>query len=302
MSKTSSIAALIVCLIVPLTAAADALDDARSEFEAGLTLLDDERFAEASAAFERSIQHHETVGAQYNLGLAQRGLGHITRAVASFERVLELAAPEDEALRSNAVALLEELLARVARLDLEVSGDPDSVTLDGEPVQPGEVRLDPGRHLILVRRAGFAEQREMVELAVGGHQTVSIDAAAQPLATRLTITVNPVDAHIRVDGLPRGRSGTELRLEPGDHRVQIEADGYETHERTVRLVPGVAERLAVHLSPSESEITSEAWFWVVLLGAAALIGGGIGLGIYLNQAPEYDGGSLDMVLFNLVEF
>lgn len=288
----------------PTLASADAVADAREAFEEGLALLDDERFADAVSAFERSIAHHETTAAVYDLGLACRGAGRIAAAVAAFERVIErLGDGSDDALLTNARTLREELRRQLARVTLDVRGDPSAVLLDGAPVASVSepLILDPGLHVLETRRSGYLDQRAELRLAPGATERVTLDAAAAPVPARLEVHALPEAAVVRVDGAPRPGPDVRLELPAGPHMLSVTADGFEGVERTLELEPGGVERVSIALVPASSDLASEPWLWIAIAASAALIGGGIALGVYFGQpeTPSYVGGTLGRVFFNL---
>lgn len=63
---------------------------------------------------------------------------------------------------------------------------------------------------------------------------------------RFALTLDPADATIQIDGKPAGLENGELWVEPGQHRIQITADGYEDYEQILEMQAGRFE-LDVHL-------------------------------------------------------
>jgi serine/threonine protein kinase len=81
-------------------------------------------------------------------------------------------------------------------------------------------------------------------------------------APLLIVTATPMDARIWVDGAPAGGSPAQLeRLEPGEHRVRVERDGYEPQEQRVVLQAGQTVPLQVSLQPHQEQAqVREVWF------------------------------------------
>jgi hypothetical protein len=89
----------------------------------------------------------------------------------------------------------------------------------------------------------------------------SVEAGAQELLTdtvtgdsaTFTIDVLPLQAEVRLDGVRIGTAHDLLALAlpvlPGDHVVQISADGHLTNLVQVFGVPNWATRVQVHLVP-----------------------------------------------------
>jgi hypothetical protein len=119
-----------------------------------------------------------------------------------------------------------------------------------------------------------AQARELLETALGSIAHVSL-------------TVDPAGAVVRVDGERVGGEGVvrELRLDPGEHTVRVQAEGYEPStfelsvldgERSTREV--VLERRTEPTGPARLRITSD------LPAARVFIDGAeVGLGTYVDE-------------------
>ena len=82
----------------------------------------------------------------------------------------------DTRLRERVAANLARLEARVASLDLTLSPEDASVTLDGR-AEIGRVRASAGTHLLRVSAPGFVTREETIELALGAQaRTVTLEA------------------------------------------------------------------------------------------------------------------------------
>jgi len=75
------------------------------------------------------------------------------------------------------------------------------------------------------------------------------DQAAAPL---LRITTEPASAEIRVDDERVGVSNAEVELAPGEHVIEVDADGFVRQRRTVRLEQGTRRELQIRLSRAEA--------------------------------------------------
>lgn len=85
-------------------------------------------------------------------------------------------------------------------------------------------------------------------------------AAAPPTATAsegasLLIKVQPGDASITVDGERWQSSGDRLEIQvtPGEHRIEIQKDGYQPFSTTVRVRPGESSPINISLTKSGEE-------------------------------------------------
>jgi hypothetical protein len=69
----------------------------------------------------------------------------------------------------------------------------------------------------------------------------------------LAIRVQPGDASVIVDGERWQGSGSErleIQVSPGEHRIEVQKDGYQSFTSTVRVRPGETNTLNVSLSRS----------------------------------------------------
>lgn len=103
-------------------------------------------------------------------------------------------------------------------------------------------------------------------------------------AVALRVATNVEHATLRVDGAAMGPPSSEvLWLDPGEHRVSVEARGYAPAEQSLRLEPGARRLLALPLRaklrpvplaapdpPADTPARAPVWLSV---GAAAASGG-----------------------------
>jgi serine/threonine-protein kinase len=77
---------------------------------------------------------------------------------------------------------------------------------------------------------------------------VPVPAVVAPSAVALRVV--PAGASIQIDDLPVAAEGGEVvhTLEPGRHRLRVEARGYRPHEREIEIVPGGTLQLEVELT------------------------------------------------------
>jgi hypothetical protein len=133
---------------------------------------------------------------------------------------------------------------------------------------------------------GERSERLIKRLSTAGHEGAILVAA------------NVADADVRLDGEPVGRTSSDgLRLDgvsPGEHKVEIIANGYAPHLTRVTVETGGevsvhAELTAVEAAPpqpatraaSPSDGGGVAWLgWTLIgVGAASAVGAGISAGI-----------------------
>lgn len=79
-------------------------------------------------------------------------------------------------------------------------------------------------------------------------QTASTSPAGVPSATvTVNLVSNPVGADIEVDGVFLGSTPAEVPLAPGLRTVKLSKKGFKSYERTIRVLSGGTQRIAVDL-------------------------------------------------------
>jgi len=112
----------------------------------------------------------------------------------------------------------------------------------------------------------------------------------------LTLTVEPPEAELEVDGRPQDDTGAErtMRLDPGEHAVELRAHGFESERFEIRLEPGARQTREITLRrpgtapPPDSPFAEDAeetssggesgGGGLGTLGIVGLIVGGVGVG------------------------
>jgi hypothetical protein len=206
MALTPAKAAGLVVLAVllrwaPVMAGPD--DSAQQLFGQGVDAARQNRWNDARVAFERAYELSQRPVVLINLAGAQAKTGRLKEAATNYRRILEDDSAETAPFRKAAADVLPSLEARIPMIRLHSTGlrGADVVELDGEEVPVdhiGEPRLlDPGRHTIVVKRAGIERARVAFSLAEGESHDMSLPAALDPtLATppALAAPLEPVEA------------------------------------------------------------------------------------------------------------
>ncbi len=154
--------------------AADAarVDAARNLFLEAVAFARRGQWARARDSYARSYALKPSPDTLYSLGVAQHHTGEWVEALRNFEAFL--AQPEDDVTRpyrAPALVATRELERRVARIRLEIAGDPPyEVRLDDRPWDDhasGERFVNPGTHVITVRAEGQPEVARVVHVTQG---------------------------------------------------------------------------------------------------------------------------------------
>jgi tetratricopeptide (TPR) repeat protein len=129
---------------------------------------------------------------------------------------------------------------------------------------------------------------------------------------RLTVECGVAGASLLVDGKPRGATplASPLRVAPGAHTLRLQLGGFQPAVQELSLAAGESRKVTIALEPLEpaapgsapspsAQLTVRAaptpaprplyrrgWFWGVVIGAAALVGGAIALGLALAPSSS----------------
>ena len=142
-------------------------------------------------------------------------------------------------IRAGQRALVDaklEPLAFAGGIRVEDEVAPNAVvTIDGAEVgsAPWEGMLAPGAHVV----QSHSEDRVSVPVRVTvlRGQTVLARLRAQPVASSVTIQVEPSTAEILLNDVTLGHGSWTGQLPVGEHRIRMREEGYRTEDRVLSL-------------------------------------------------------------------
>jgi len=284
----------------PETDTEEALDpeaeEARILFEHGRQLAEDRRYAEAVEAFQQSLDHHARPSTRFNLALCLFALGRHVETVEALETYVAEAPPEEADGVTEARRVMALAQGRLATLAVDTLPASARVTVDGRVVDEpaGALRLDPGVHVLRVEATDHAPRVMRLELDPGERrrEVVRLESTLQPamLSIRVDRPASIFLDDARVDSLE------VERLEPGAHRVRVEAPGARW-ERELTLESGQHFELDLSLPeppPPPREWWQKPWPW---LAAGVAIAGGVLAAVLLSgRTGDPSGGMTGVVL------
>jgi hypothetical protein len=134
------------------------------------------------------------------------------------------------------------LFARLAPVPgrLEVDSTPPGaiVTVDGQEAGPTPLAFDalsPGYHRIGINLPDYERWDGGVEILAD--RTAKQHITLAPLPAQLVVLSAGGEAALWIDDSPRGFAPTQVLVEPGEHFVRLESDGYRSWERRLTLRP-----------------------------------------------------------------
>jgi hypothetical protein len=167
-------------------------------FAEAMTLVAEERYADAIPKLEEAQRVDPGIGTQFNLAICYAKTGRLALAWRNFRQVEVLAGAAGKKERADAArAMLAELRPHVAHLSLRVA-DPSAVTVrvDGDVIpteEHGFVAVDPGEHKIEVAAAVRKPFDETVTITAEGEGREVVVPSLSPLEIR-TVTEETTNA------------------------------------------------------------------------------------------------------------
>lgn len=170
----------------------------------------------------------------------------------------------------------------------------DEETVGFTPLDP--ISLSPGSHTLRVRRPGYTELTEVVEIAPGQNVDMPVDLLA--LAMVLTVRTEPDEARVFVDGTFRGTTPIEIEVVEGERSIRVTHPTHREVVRTITAVAGQTQALDLTLEPIPPEELGAArapeWYeepvvWISIGAGVAVVAIAIVLVAVLTQGgPQVD--------------
>lgn len=244
---------------------------ARQLFREGVAAAGEGQWERARIAFQRAYELYAHPITLLNLAGAQAQTGRLVQGTESYRRFLrEATTGAPAAHRADAERALREIDTRVPKMRLEIDGldqETDVILLDEREVSfaalEAELPVDPGAHVLVIRRGEEEVNRE----------TFSI-AERQVREVRVTITAP------RIEPIPDAE-------ELDEEEVAVERMRNEELRRQLAQSEEARRR-----ARDDSTIFESPWFWTI--AGVVLVGGGVTAGILLQpDDPEPFRGNLN---------
>jgi hypothetical protein len=158
-----------------------------------------------------------------------------------------------------AASARNEELPAVGRL--QVTSDPPKATVLVDRQVRGETPLSlagiaAGQHLVTVRKQGFADAWQTIELLAQESRTVEFKL--ETLTGLLLLHSSPTNADVTVNGVALGQTPLLVTTLPlGTHRIRVTAPGYQPKEVEVKLETRAPVRKVVDLVSNSATLTVE---------------------------------------------
>jgi hypothetical protein len=161
-----------------------------------------------------------------------------------------------EITRSQAFTVALERMPRPAILDVRAGSDQSAlggtIIVDGTTVGtlPNQVEVAAGNHLVEVKRAGYADDRESVQVAEGERRTLVVNLVAQARPGDLIVMADVPNAEVWVDGTRRDTVPALVKdLAEGPHTVEVRREGSQPWKQMVNVIAGQQSKVMANLAP-----------------------------------------------------
>jgi len=148
---------------------------AAEAFARGTKLFEERSYVDAIAAFNEAYRLKPHFFVQCSIARCHENLNNFVEAAAHYRRCLKEGAGE-AAVGERVRKSLRKVEAKIAWITVESPGKGGTIHVDGRArgAAPGKVALDPGSHVVEVRREGATAATETVELGIGEARTVEL--------------------------------------------------------------------------------------------------------------------------------
>ncbi len=294
-----------LAVIAPGVVRADEKDVAREKFKEGVALVERADYINALTRFEESYRLYPNGTSLINIAMCLKELDRYVKSITAFERFLDeygpTADPDRKEKAAAAIAEMEKLIG-----SLHITGAPDGaeIVVDGRsrgqmPLEE-PLALDPGEHMVELKRDGYDSLNTSVSIASGEQTAVEaalvpiepmnrsmVEPAAPPPDRPASPGVRPPDAK-RVWLLGTGIAATGLGAIAGAIGIGFTVKGYRDYTAGNDLLEQADEAWAggdlvlnAEIEQRYDEYRTErmprnrAWMIAGYASAAALIGTGV---------------------------
>ncbi len=231
----------------------DSTQAADRHFTRGLSAAGAGKMALAASEFERAYEAVPHYSVLYNLGLVYASLGRNADAVRVLGRYLSDGGEQvSERRRKEVAGIVSQRSVGLSHVRLQIEPEGGTVTLDARTLAPAELGaptpIDPGRHLLSVRRDGY--ETAVLPFDVAAAETASLEVKLtaltkpEPAPEKVAfLACCPIpDVELSIDGEVAAPWSPDVPhvVTPGSHLIGFARLGYAVDERESRCEAGNA--------------------------------------------------------------
>lgn len=223
-ARLPTVVLLVALVPAPALGAADDAQDPEAKAKAAARFKEGEKafkrheYSTAAKAFEEAYDIAPHPAAIFNAATAYQKAGDLVRAANLCARYLK-DAPETDARREKANALIGELIPKLGRIELEDRGA-KNLELDGAPAKESLIYVDAGDHLVSGEFGDKTVQRKITVVA-GSLVKVALD----PPKRESSKLEEEADEDAPAPPADKGRDGKGKPLSPTWFYVGLGATG-----------------------------------------------------------------------------
>lgn len=131
---------------------------------------------------------------------------------------------------------------RVTPVGAKVQWDEKSVVLRK---REDEGKFELGSRTFIISKSGYETTEETIVVAVDSENLVEVDLV--PIPVKVTVTTDPADAELSLDGTTLVRSDGTIELPVGEHEITIKKKGFQPVIETITVKESGTEDLVVKL-------------------------------------------------------
>ena len=132
--------------------------------------------------------------------------------------------------------------ARAGEVEVSSSASGSVVFVDGRRIGPAPqtIGLEAGAHSVRVEKEGFQLFEREVQIVPG--RTLQLEARLERVLPSLTVRTDVAGAQVFLDRKFLGEAPVTVRdVEPGRHRINVSAEGYEGYAEDLEITAGARE-------------------------------------------------------------
>jgi len=216
-------------------------------------------FKGALVEFERAYEVSKNPRVLYNVGVTEKLLTHYARAVDAWDKELregaKILTPAETFELKNAIAIVQRFVTTI-----EVSANEAGATLYIDDYPLGKtpfaapVRIDVGRRAVTLRKEGFVDATQNIDVASGARTPVTFRLEPRNKTALVSVTVGGTpSATVFVDGKDMGPAPFKGELPAERHTIEARSPGFVTVGQTVDVQYGQPLSLVLSLSAERHE-------------------------------------------------
>jgi hypothetical protein len=286
-APTTSAAPAAPAAATPASLAESLSGPAQDAYVSARILFNNKDLVGAYTKFQQAYELSHDPRLLFNMAVCSRDLHAYARMQVLLLRYeQEGGAAMTDSTRAQVDSALAAIANLVGAVNLNVSEEGASVTVDGQPAGTtplgSPLRLDLGRHTLVVHKDGFESVQKLVDVAGGTSFDANITLApAQAGSAHLAVSAEP-GATVVVDALAPAVEHFDQAISAGTHHVRVTEPGKIAYDTDVELKDGETRTMQITLQPGKRGLG--AWPWVV--GGAAVAAGAIVGGYFLFKPSD----------------